>query len=381
MTTNIKQIIIIFLVILCCDIYASNIIPASHRINSYIHLVTNKNIAVVSNQTSVINNTHIVDSLIKLNIKVKKVFAPEHGFRGKKDAGEIVNDNFDKKTGLRIVSLYGKNKKPTKFQLENIDIILFDIQDVGVRFYTYLSTLHYVMESAAENNIPVIVLDRPNPNNHYIDGPVLKKDFSSFVGLHPVPIVYGMTIGEYAKMINGEKWIKKQCNLTIIKMKNYTRNQGYQLPIKPSPNLPNTKSINLYPSLCLFEGTNVSVGRGTNIPFQQFGSPYLKGKYNFTPESINGSKNPKHKGLKCYGTNLQYLDIYLNSINLNWIINCYNETSDKEKFFNSFFDKLAGTNQLRNDIVDGKNESEIKKGWQKDLKKFLQIRQKYLIYK
>ena len=381
MTTNIKQIIIIFLMILYCDINANNITPASHRINSYIHFIKNKNVAIISNQTSLIHNTHIVDTLIQLNIKVKKVFAPEHGFRGEKDAGEIINDNFDKKTGLPIISLYGKNKKPTKFQLENIDVILFDIQDVGVRFYTYLSTLHYVMEAAAENNIPVIVLDRPNPNNHYIDGPVLKKEFSSFVGLHPVPIVYAMTIGEYAKMINGENWIKKKCDLTVIKMKDYNREQEYQLPIKPSPNLPNTKSINLYPSLCLFEGTNVSVGRGTDIPFQQFGSPFLKGTYNFVPKSNNGSKNPKHKGLKCNGTNLQHLDIHLNSINLNWLINCYNETTDKEKFFNSFFDKLAGTNQLRNDIISGKNESEIKKSWQKDLKSFLQIRQKYLIYK
>lgn len=381
MTTNIKQIIIIFLMILFCDINANNITPASHRINSYIHFIKNKNVAIISNQTSVIQNTHLVDTLIQLNIKVKKVFAPEHGFRGEKDAGEIINDNFDKKTGLPIISLYGKNKKPTKFQLENIDVILFDVQDVGVRFYTYLSTLHYVMEAAAENNIPVIVLDRPNPNNHYIDGPVLKKEFSSFVGLHPVPIVYAMTIGEYAKMINGENWIKKKCDLTVIKMKDYSREQEYQLPIKPSPNLPNTKSINLYPSLCLFEGTNVSVGRGTDIPFQQFGSPFLKGNYNFIPKSKNGSKNPKHKGLKCFGTNLQYLDIHLNSINLNWLINCYNETTDKEKFFNSFFDKLAGTNQLRNDIISGKNESEIKKSWQKDLKSFLQIRQKYLIYK
>ena len=381
MTTNIKQIIIIFLMTLYCDINANNITPASHRINSYIHFIKNKNVAIISNQTSVIHNTHIVDTLIQLKIKVKKVFAPEHGFRGEKDAGEIINDNFDKKTGLPIISLYGKNKKPTKFQLENIDVILFDIQDVGVRFYTYLSTLHYVMEAAAENNIPVIVLDRPNPNNHYIDGPVLKKEFSSFVGLHPVPIVYAMTIGEYAKMINGENWIKKKCDLTVIKMKDYSREQEYQLPIKPSPNLPNTKSINLYPSLCLFEGTNVSVGRGTDIPFQQFGSPFLKGTYNFVPKSKNGSKNPKHKGLKCNGTNLQYLDIHLNSINLNWLINCYNETTDKEKFFNSFFDKLAGTNQLRNDIISGKNESEIKKSWQKDLKSFLQIRQKYLIYK
>ena len=229
MTTNIKQIIIIFLMILYCDINANNITPASHRINSYIHFIKNKNVAIISNQTSLIHNTHIVDTLIQLNIKVKKVFAPEHGFRGEKDAGEIINDNFDKKTGLPIISLYGKNKKPTKFQLENIDVILFDIQDVGVRFYTYLSTLHYVMEAAAENNIPVIVLDRPNPNNHYIDGPVLKKEFSSFVGLHPVPIVYAMTIGEYAKMINGENWIKKKCDLTVIKMEDYSREQELSL--------------------------------------------------------------------------------------------------------------------------------------------------------
>ena len=381
MIAKIKQIIFIILIMLTTNITAQDIINGANQMNRYISLLENKNIAIVANQTSMINSTHLVDSLLTKKIKIIKVFSPEHGFRGNADAGEIVENSIDKKTKIPIVSLYGKNKKPSKEQLNNIDIIIFDIQDVGARFYTYISTLHYVMEAASENKIKLIILDRPNPNGHYVDGPIREKKYKSFVGMHPVPIVHGMTIGEYAKMINGEKWIKKKCDLTVIKMKDYTREQEYQLPIKPSPNLPNTKSINLYPSLCLFEGTNVSVGRGTDIPFQQFGSPFLKGNYNFIPESKNGSKKPKHKGLKCYGTNLQYLDIHLNSINLNWLINCYNETSEKENFFNSFFDMLAGTNQLRNDIISGKNESEIKKGWQKDLKSFLQIRQKYLIYK
>ncbi|SVE18950.1 uncharacterized protein METZ01_LOCUS471804, partial [marine metagenome] len=246
-------------------------------------------------------------------------------------------------TGLPIISLYGKNKKPSAEQLAEIDILLFDIQDVGARFYTYISTLHYVMEAAAENNIKVIVLDRPNPNGHYIDGPIREEGFESFVGMHPIPIVHGMTIGEYAKMINGENWISNKCNLTIIEMENYTHDMHYDLPIKPSPNLPNSRSINLYPSLCLFEGTTVSIGRGTDYPFQHFGAPYLESNYSFTPKSGEGSTSPKHENIKCFGTDLRFQGNYLTAINLNWLIKSYNNCSNKEEFFNNFFDKLVGT--------------------------------------
>jgi uncharacterized protein YbbC (DUF1343 family) len=276
--------------------------------------------------------------------------------------------------------LYGKNKKPSDDDLKDIDIILFDIQDVGVRFYTYISTLHYVMEAAAENNIPLILLDRPNPNGHYIDGPVRGNNYESFVGMHPVPIVYGMTIGEYAKMINGEKWISKKCDLKIIKIIGYSHESHYDLPIKPSPNLPNSRSINLYPSLCLFEGTNVSVGRGTEFPFQHFGAPYIKSNYSFIPKSGQGSKYPKHKNKKCFGTDLRFQENYLDKINLFWLINCYKESPAKEDFFNNFFDKLAGNNKLRNQIITGKDVGEIIKSWQDDLSKFKKIRKKYLLY-
>ena len=327
-----------------------------------------------------INNLHLVDSLISHKINIVKVFSPEHGFRGNEDAGAYIKDDIDSKTKLPIISLYGKNKKPSNDDLEDVDIILFDIQDVGVRFYTYISTLHYVMEAAAENNIELIVLDRPNPNGHYIDGPVREENYKSFVGMHPVPIVYGMTIGEYAKMINGEKWISQKCNLKVIKLIGYSHDSHYDLPIKPSPNLPNSRSINLYPSLCLFEGTNISVGRGTNFPFQHFGSPYIKSNYSFTPKSGKGSKFPKHENKRCYGSDLRFQVNYMNNINLVWLINCYNECPNKEDFFNSFFDKLAGNEKLRKQIYEGKETSEIINSWQKDLNKFKKIRAKYLMY-
>ena len=275
MVAKIKQIILISLIMLTTNITAQDIINGANQMEHYLPLLENKNIAIVANQTSMINSTHIVDTLLTKKKNHRKVFSPEHGFRGNADAGQIIGDSIDEKTNIPIISLYGENKKPSKEQLNNIDIIIFDIQDVGVRFYTYISTLHYVMEAASENNIKVIFLDRPNPNGHYVDGPILEKEFKSFVGMHEVPIVHGMTIGEYAKMIVGEKWIDNTCELEVINMINYNRNNLYELPIKPSPNLPNSKSINLYPSLCLFEGTNVSVGRGTDKPFQHFGSPFL----------------------------------------------------------------------------------------------------------
>ena len=359
----------------------SQIKVGAERTESYLPMIKNKRVAIVGNQTSMIHNTHLVDSLIALKVDLIKIFSPEHGFRGNEDAGEKIEDGVDNKTNLPIISIYGKNKKPTKKQLEKIDVILFDIQDVGARFYTYISTLHYVMESCSENNIKLIVLDRPNPNGHYIDGPILEKEFSSFVGMHPVPIVHGMTIGEYAKMINGERWINEICDLTIIPMNGYTHDMSYNLPIKPSPNLPNSRSINLYPSLCLFEGTNISVGRGTAYPFQHFGSPYLRSKYSFTPISSYGSKYPKYENTTCFGIDLRFQDDYLTSLNLNWIISAYKECPEKDKFFNNFFDKLAGTKKLREQIINGKTTKEIKKGWKQEIDDFLIIRNNYLLYK
>tara|TARA_B100001142_G_C14317827_1_gene649159 strand:- start:670 stop:1812 length:1143 start_codon:yes stop_codon:yes gene_type:complete len=380
LTTKIKQIISISLVLLTFSINAQNLALGAERTNLYLPLINSKNIAIVGNQTSMIGKTHLVDSLLSLQINVIKVFSPEHGFRGKADAGEKIKNTMDKKTGIPIISLYGKNKKPYPEQLKGIDILLFDIQDVGVRFYTYISTLHYIMEAAAENNIKVIVLDRPNPNGSYIDGPTREKRFKSFVGMHPIPIVHAMTIGEYAKMINGERWISKKCDLTIIKMAEYKHEMHYNLPINPSPNLPNSRAINLYPSLCLFEGTNISIGRGTNYPFQHFGAPYLKSNYSFTPESKEGSKNPKYKHKQCFGTDLRFQDDYLTEINLNWLIEAYNKCTIKDDFFNNFFDKLAGTDQLRKQIILGKRAKDIKASWKEDIKIFKKKRAKYLLY-
>jgi uncharacterized protein YbbC (DUF1343 family) len=359
----------------------------ANRTSIYLPLLQYKKIGIVANQTSVIfkNNktyTHLVDSLISLNISVQKVFAPEHGFRGDADAGELIKDGIDIKTGIPIISLYGDNKKPTQEQLSGIDLIVFDIQDVGVRFYTYISTLHYVMEACAENNIPLIVLDRPNPNAHYIDGPVLEMSHQSFVGMHPIPVVYGMTIGEYATMINGEKWLKNQikCDLKVIPLTNYNYETTYSLPIKPSPNLPNDQSINLYPSLCFFEGTNVSVGRGTDKQFQIYGSPFLaNNSFHFTPQPNYGSKFPPQQGVTCFGENLQFYP-KLNEINLNWLRDAYSLSLNNSVFFNDFFKKLAGNDDLQQQIEQGISIEEIKKSWEKGLKSFKKIRRKYLLY-
>jgi len=378
---KIKQIICISLVLLTFSINAQNIVLGAERTETYLPLLKNKAVGIIGNQTSMIAETHLVDSLLSLGINVVKVFSPEHGFRGKADAGAEIEDGIDVKTKLPIISLYGKNKKPSKKQLEGIDVLLFDIQDVGVRFYTYISTLHYIMEAAGKNNRKVIVLDRPNPNGHYIDGPIREKGFESFVGMHPIPIVHGMTIGEYSKMINGENWIPKRCDLTVIKMENYTHNMHYVFPIKPSPNLPNSKSINLYPSLCLFEGTNVSIGRGTDYPFQHFGAPYLESNYSFTPKSGKGSKYPKHENIECFGTDLRFQDNYLTALNLNWLIDSYNNSPNKEKFFTTFFDKLAGTDKLRLQIIEGNTSKEIKKSWSENLSNFKKLKEGYLIYK
>ncbi|MBC7555849.1 MAG: DUF1343 domain-containing protein, partial [Chryseobacterium sp.] len=350
----------------------------------YLPLLKNKNVAVLTNQTGLMHDrTFLVDFLLKNKINIKRIFAPEHGFRGDADAGEHVKNGLDSKTGIPIISLYGDNKKPKPEQLKDIDIVVFDIQDVGVRFYTYISTLSYLMEAAAENNLEVIVLDRPNPNDGFIDGPVLKPEYSSFVGLHQIPVVYGLTIGEYGKMVNGEHWLKNgvQAKYTLIPMQNYHKKQRYEFLEKPSPNLPNAQSINLYPSLCFFEGTQVSVGRGTELPFQIFGSPWTKNfPYQFIPKPSSGAKDPFLNGQICYGENLSNKKSDLREINLKWLIKSYSDYKNPTQDFflkNLFFDKLAGTDELRKQIIAKIPEVEIRKSWQKDLTKFQKIREKY----
>ena len=381
-----------------------DIVVGANQTEKYIDLLKDRNIALVANHTSVIfkndktnsDYQHLVDSLLSLKIDIIRVFAPEHGFRGTADAGEQISDISDPKTGLPIISLYGKNKKPnpaqlynykkpTPAQLNNVDVLVFDIQDVGVRFYTYISTLFNVMEACAENGIPVIVLDRPNPNGHYVDGPVLQKESKSFAGIGPIPLVYGMTIGEYGKMVNGEKWLKDgiQCDLTVIPLENYNYKSTYRLPLRPSPNLPNDKSINLYASVCMFEGTNVSCGRGTEKQFQIFGSPYLPKDtytYTFSPQPNFGSKTPRYLNEECYGLDLSETE-NLSSLNFSWLINAYDATSEKDKFFREEkFNKLAGTVKLKEQIEQGLTIEEIKASWQKELTAYKKIREKYLLY-
>ena len=370
----------------------SNVIVGANQILEYQNIIKNKRIGIIANHTSVIfkdngEYTHLIDSLISLNYHIKKIFAPEHGFGGTKPNGENINDEIDENSGLQIISLHGKQRNYGEIKsddLNDIDILIFDLQDVGVRFYTHLSILHYAMLASSVNDIPIIVFDRPNPNSHYVDGPILDLKNKSFVGLHPVPIVYGLTIGEYAKMINGEDWLglNKKADLTVIKLKNYNRNEIYELPIAPSPNLPNSKAINLYPTLCLFEGTNVSVGRGTNLQFQIYGSPNLNKKTNkfyFTPKKNIGSKYPKNENIKCFGKDLRSEKV-LNEINLNYIIDAYNSSTNKTSFFNSYFIKLSGNDNLKNNIVFGKSSDDIKKEWKEGIDTFEKLRKKYFLY-
>lgn len=365
------------------------VITAAERIALYHPLLQNKKVALVVNQTSIVRESHLVDTLLKLGVNIRVIFAPEHGFRGKADAGEVIDDTKDTKTGLSIISIYGKKKKPSSEDLKDVDIVVFDIQDVGVRFYTYISTLHYVMEACAEYKKPLMVLDRPNPNGYFIDGEILDPAYKSFVGMHQVPTVYGMTIGEYAKMINGEGWLpnKAICDLTVIECKNYTHDTFYELPVKPSPNLPNIRSILLYPSVCFFEGTTLSLGRGTEKQFQVIGHPSLKSDFSFTPMPNEGAKEPPLKGEKCYGTDLSNITtgsiIKDKRINLSYLIDYHNKMkSANQKFFldNNFIDKLAGSDQLRKQIIAGKSEEEIRMTWKPGLEKFMKVRQKYLIY-
>ena len=369
---------------------SESIIVGAERTSLYFQQLKGKRIGFVANQTSKIKNDHLVDILLNEGVNIVKVFSPEHGFRGNADAGAKVRDEIDLQTGLPIYSLYGKSRrKPSKEVLKDIDLILFDLQDVGVRFYTYISSMHYVMEACAENSIPLILLDRPNPNGFYVDGPILNPKFKSFVGMHKVPVVHGMTIGEYAKMINGESWLKDsvKCSLEVIPCLNYTHLMKYNLPIAPSPNLPNMRSVYLYPSLCFFEGTNVSIGRGTDSPFQLYGAPYFDSKlFKFTPKSSYGSKYPKYKEVECFGKDLSTLSLdslrNINALNFNWLVKSFKMSNESLDFFNKndFFNLLAGTDKIMNLIKGGANGFQIRETYQNELEKFKLIRKKYLIY-
>lgn len=366
----------------------SKIKTGAEQTEIYLPWIKSLNVALVVNQTSVIGQSHLVDSLIKLNVAVKKIFSPEHGFRGSAEAGAEVNNSVDSKSKSPVISLYGNHKKPLAEDIKGIDAVIFDLQDVGTRFYTYISTLQYVMESCAENNKLCIVLDRPNPNGFYIDGPVLDKKFKSFVGMQPIPVVHGLTVGEYAQMLNGEKWLDRgiQCNLKVVPVAEYDHSIQYSLPVIPSPNLPNMTAIWLYPSLCFFEGTEVSVARGTEFPFQAIGYPgFNEGNFSFVPKSIPGmAAHPPFENKECTGFDLrEFGNVYirnLKKIYLFWLISMYQSYPDKNSFFNDYFDTLAGTDLLRKQIIDGKTEEEIRKSWQDELNKFRTIRKKYLLY-
>jgi uncharacterized protein YbbC (DUF1343 family) len=360
---------------------------ANQRMDLFLDSLRGKRVAIVANQSSSVNGVHLVDTLLSLGINIQKVFAPEHGFRGTADAGERVWSHKDPKTGVSIVSLYGNNKKPKADQMSDVDIVLFDIQDVGVRFYTYISTLHYVMEACADYGKPMIVLDRPNPNAHYVDGPIRENDLSSFIGMHPVPIVYGMTIGEYALMINGEHWLKKDlvCRLYVVPCVNYTHKMKYELPIAPSPNLRSDVAISLYPSLCFFEATTVSIGRGTERPFEMYGHPnFRKTNFEFIPMPTTGAKDPLWQNRSCNGYDLRQIQSKrMYEINLSWLINARDQLQDSVPFIDQrlFFDRLAGTSELRKQLLEGNSAKEIRATWKPGLDIFMEIRKKYLIYR
>lgn len=388
MITLLKNTVFFVLAVFSTSLFAQ-VKPGIHQIEKYVPLLTSKNVAVVGNHSSQFETPtgriHLVDSLLRHEIRIVNVFAPEHGFRGKEDAGATIKDEVDVKTGIPIVSLHGKNRKPTQEQLKHIDVVVFDIQDVGVRFFTYLSTLHLVLEACADSDVPVVVLDRPNPNAHYIDGPVMREENQSFLGKVPVPLVYGMTIGEYAKMLIGERWLstKNQVDLIVIPIENYTHQTPYQLPIRPSPNLPNSQAIALYPSLGLFEGTTVNAGRGTNKPFQQFGASFLHPEiftHTYSPKSVSGASNPKEKGKVCYGVDLSSHP-KMDNINLEWLVDAYNHAQNKDSFFlDPGFRRHAGTSTLQHQIEKGMTAIEIRETWKPGIAAFVKIRTKYLIY-
>jgi uncharacterized protein YbbC (DUF1343 family) len=377
-------------VVSCAEVpREANVEVGATQTADYFPLIEGKALGLVVNHTSVLDTTHLVDFLLAKGMNIKGIYAPEHGFKGTVERGKDVAHSVDPETEIAIFSIYGSNKKPSPEVLQGIEVMLFDMQDVGVRFFTYISTLHYVMEACAENNIPVIILDRPNPIGYIIDGPVLDTAYSSFIGMHPVPIAHGMTIGEYGQMINGEKWLKNgvQCDLTVVKVANYTHEVRYQMPVGPSPNLPDMRSVYLYPSTCLFEGTEVSEGRGTLKPFQQFGTPYYTPQtHSFVPEPIPGlSADPKYKGQTCYGYDLteEPLDSLkqITGLNLSYILDFYAKSPDQTKFFDKFIELLSGGSTLRDQIIAGKTEEEIKASWQPGLETFKQKREKYLLYR
>ncbi len=364
----------------------ATVVPGAEQTALYLPALKGKRVGMVVNHTSRIGKTHLIDSLLALGITVKTIFAPEHGFRGEATDGEKISNGRDPRTGVMIASLYGANHKPSPAQMDSLDVVVFDIQDVGCRFYTYISTMHYVMEACAEAKKPLIVLDRPNPNGHYVDGPVLNPKVKSFVGMHPIPVVYGLTEGELAGMINGEGWLgpNKTCSLTVIPVKNYTHQTPYVLPVRPSPNLPNQQAVLLYPSLCFFEGTVVSVGRGTDKQFQVIGSPYTKyGPYEFTPVDKPGAMNPPQEGKLCYGLDLTQAPISKTGLMLDYLFDFYKRATNKSAFFlaGGGFDRLAGTDQLRLQLTAGVSEATIRKSWESDLAAYKAIRKKYLIYR
>jgi len=376
--------LIVLLIFPFTGIYAQPVRPGAEQPEIYLPLVKDMNVALVANHTSLKGDQHLLDFLLEEQVPVKKIFCPEHGFRGDADAGEKIGDYIDPATGLPVISLYGNNKKPTESQLEGIDVVLFDLQDVGVRFYTYLSTMHYVMEACAEHAIPLIILDRPNPNGDYVAGPVLKPEFRSFVGMDPVPVVHGCTLGELAEMINGEGWLSddENCDLTVVPVQNYTHQTRYFLPVKPSPNLPNDVAVRLYPSLCFFEATYASIGRGTIFPFQVVGFPDAKmGKFMFTPDSTSGAKNPLQKGKACYGEDLRQASLD-SQFSLSYFLMYYHRFTDEKDFISSerWFNLLAGTDQVLKDIRAGKTLDAIEASWEDDLKKYKDTRREYLLY-
>lgn len=390
---------VIYLLIIavpCSHAQQSKIKVGAQRTELYLPMLKGKKVGVLTNNTGMIGQTHLVDSLCRLGVDVRVVFAPEHGFRGEADAGEKVGSSKDAKTGVEIVSIYGANKIPKDKDVKALDVVVFDIQDVGLRYYTYLSSMHYMMQAAARNGVPMIVLDRPNPNGFYVDGPILEPAKRSFVGMHPIPTVHGMTLGELAQMINGEGWLSEglpsdapqpkglRCDITVVKCDNYTHQSLYELPVKPSPNLPNMRSVYLYSSLCFLEGTPVSLGRGTEFPFQVYGHPRLQGDFRFTPKSMPGAKNPPLMNQPCRGVDLRRNpsdeQIRMRGVDLSYVVDCYRELGGGEKFFLPIFDLLTGTTYVREMIIAGKSADQIEARWQNDVEKFKQKRKKYLLY-
>ncbi len=388
-----RLIYIILLLFISCGTSSAQVIVGAERTDVYLPLLAGKKVGILTNHTGRVGDRHLVDTLLALGIDVRTVFAPEHGFRGNVEAGAKVGSYRDPETGINVVSVYGSNRKPKKEDVCKLDVVLFDIQDVGLRYYTYLSSMHLMMETCAETGVPMIVLDRPNPNGMYADGPVIEEKYRSFVGMHPIPVVHGMTLGELARMINGEGWLgdDKQCLLTVIECVNYYRSMQYVLPIAPSPNLPDMRSVYLYPSLCCFEGTAASMGRGTAFPFQVYGHPGLKGvpghDFTFVPRPNAGSKTPPLEGQMCYGRDLRNLPgnetVIANGIDLTYVIDCYRVLRGKlgdQPFFTPMFEKLLGAGYIRRMIVEGRSNDEIRTMWKGDVERFMVQRKPYLLY-